>query len=1081
MNKSIAAPYFAAALAFLVEPCFGATLTFQEGNFQVSGVTTGVGTGYTMVNGSVTDNSPSTSISAQTLSQIGNQNRTTNANAGTDGQQWNALFSFDLTELANYLTANPGQIVDGASFSLTKLGSSGTGSATSVNLYQTDPFTTGATWTTVNGSTAWTGPLPTNSGGSAGGGSKLLKLNSNGVLLPASAMTWTNTGTNFITAVQNALTRGDKTLYLAAITDGAFNGDSRASWANKLDATVSNRPLLTITTAPQLPPQFVSDPLNAAGIRASHVSSGYSDTISNLATDPNPGDALTFSKVAYLGGPASDWLTVAPNGTLTGTPSAAIGTYSWTVRVQDSSGNSDTATLNIRVVSANTPNILYILADDLGYADVKANTRETGFALEYDTPNIDRLCDAGVRFQAGLVSASVCAPSRAGLLTGRMGSRFGFEQNIPEDPASVAGVGPGIGLETGQKTIADILKTVGFKTFALGKWHLGEEDSKFHPNIRGFDEFYGMRGGSRAYTKLASYDFNQSIENNKVLVSEPDGFYITDFLTDQALAYITNQQTNRPGQPWFMYMSYTAPHGPMHAKHTDIDRVPQVTQFGADGSTSATAPSPLAYSILGTGTLVTSGTTTTVTSGTTTNYNFLRRIYGGMVVSLDDNVGRLLDKLDELGITNNTIVVFHSDNGGPGKTQNCSINNPLRDFKASLFEGGVRVPFAIKWPGMFTSNLVKGHNCPVSSLDLLPTFAAATGADQVQEIRTDGINLMPYLTLTGTAAQAWTTSPRKLFWRNTNMQRIAMRSGDYKYIKLRNATPPTEYLFDLGSSADERNIVNLATSPTHSGTTLVQMQNEFAAFEETIPDSYWETAQTGPNNYVTTYNLAITTLDLNPAAVGSSYSMALTYSNSSASSPVIWSLVGTGNPGWLSINPSTGALSGTPTKADPYYNLVRLQVSDGSSTSAYSVPLLIPDTNNISLDDWKYVHGIEGVPNNGDTDGDGEVDILEYAFGGDPGASDHVEMPAISVDRVNNVVTFKHLRRKLSGLASNGSAATFTYASKVSDDFSGWSPASITNTVTVDLGDGFEEVTLTLNLNLAVTSKKFVRLELSNP
>jgi hypothetical protein len=246
--------HITAIFAALVLPASAATVfSFQQGDLRQDGVLFGTGASYAgAVDGSVTDNNPTGNISTLTANAIGNQfQSTSNASRGSNGQQWNGLFSYDLTELANHLTANPGLTVSAASFTLIKT-TTGTGGA-ALNLYQTQPFTTSASWNTYDGTNAWPSPTVTNPDGVAGGGTQLLKLNSNSVFSNGpSPMVWNNTAdSNFVDAVNNALTRGDKTLYMAVITDGAFNGDARITYSDLGDGTVNNRPELSITLVPE--------------------------------------------------------------------------------------------------------------------------------------------------------------------------------------------------------------------------------------------------------------------------------------------------------------------------------------------------------------------------------------------------------------------------------------------------------------------------------------------------------------------------------------------------------------------------------------------------------------------------------------------------------------------------------------------------------------------------------------------------------------------------------------------------------------------------------------------------------------
>ena len=246
--------HIAALLTLSAIPATAATVfSFQQGDLRQDGALFGAGVSYTgAVDGSINDSNPTGTITAITSNVIGNQYAaTSDTNRGTNGTQWNGLFSYNLTELANHLTSNPGFTVSAASFTLITT-QTGTGGAT-LNLYQTQPFTASASYNTYDGTNAWPSPTISNPGGVSGGGSQLLKLNSNGVFSTSgSPMTWNNSAnTNFVDAVNDALARGDKTLYMAITTDGGFNGDARVTYSDLGNATVNNRPELSITLVPE--------------------------------------------------------------------------------------------------------------------------------------------------------------------------------------------------------------------------------------------------------------------------------------------------------------------------------------------------------------------------------------------------------------------------------------------------------------------------------------------------------------------------------------------------------------------------------------------------------------------------------------------------------------------------------------------------------------------------------------------------------------------------------------------------------------------------------------------------------------
>lgn len=319
--------------------------------------------------------------------------------------------------------------------------------------------------------------------------------------------------------------------------------------------------------------------------------------------------------------------------------------------------------------SADRPNILLIMADDLGYNDVGFNG-----STEIITPQLDQLAAEGMVFSSAYVAHPFCGPSRMGLLSGRYPHEIGGPYNLPDYST---GDYTNWGLSTRETTIASVLQSAGYYTGIMGKWHVGQTEA-YHPNNRGFEEFYGFLGGGKEYfgPYLAppGYDYDIQPQFNGVFddsLTEND--YLTDVLTDYGVAFI-EEAAERP-QPFFLFMSYNAPHTPLQAKQSDMDLFP-----GLSGD---------------------------------------RKTYAGMVYGMDRGVGELVTALQQTGQYTNTLIVFLSDNGG--RSDAGASNAPLRGNKGDTSEGGFRVPMFVHWPGVIASNSTFTH--PVTALDFYPTFA----------------------------------------------------------------------------------------------------------------------------------------------------------------------------------------------------------------------------------------------------------------------------------------------------------------------------------------------------------------------
>lgn len=365
---------------------------------------------------------------------------------------------------------------------------------------------------------------------------------------------------------------------------------------------------------------------------------------------------------------------------------------------------------------AERPNVVLIVSDDAGYTDFGV----TG-SMDIPTPNIDAIAERGVRFTAGYVTASVCSPSRAGLLTGRYQQRFGHEFNLPRTPIP-GSIVENMGLRLDQRTLADALRARGYRTGAIGKWHLGDRP-EYHPLERGFDEFFGFLYGSRSYFPIDG-DIVPGLRILRDHEPQPEQGYLTDVLADEAVAFLERNGD----RPFFLYVSFNAVHTPMHAKPEHESLFPAIE-------------------------------------------NRRRRTLAGMTVALDEAVGRITGQLEALGLAENTLLFFINDNGGA--TNNASSNAPLRGQKGDKFEGGIRVPFLAQWPGRIPRGV--DYDFPVSALDIFPTALASAGAAMDSSL--DGVDLLPFLVGTdpGQPHEA-------LFWRRGVI--TAVRRGDWKLIRV---------------------------------------------------------------------------------------------------------------------------------------------------------------------------------------------------------------------------------------------------------------------------------------------------------
>ena len=374
-------------------------------------------------------------------------------------------------------------------------------------------------------------------------------------------------------------------------------------------------------------------------------------------------------------------------------------------------------------ISSQKKNIIFLFADDAGYNDF-------GFqgSKLFNTPNLDKLAKEGMVFKEAYTTAAVCGPSRAGLLTGMYQQRFGIEENNVPGYMSKSSklLGDEMGLPLHLKTIADHLKPQGYKSVVFGKWHLGNAD-RYHPLKRGFDEFYGFRGGARSF-----YELTQKQKIDKQEDRWEHGFgeykeptkYLTDVIADEACDFLERNKK----KPFFMYVSFNAVHSPLQATKEDLDKVKHLKGK--------------------------------------------RKILAAMTIALDRACGQILDKLKALGLEDDTLIVFANDNGGPDGTN--TSNYPLSGCKSNHLEGGIRVPCIIKLPKVIKANST--YEKPISMLDMLPTFLNLSGGNASKVKDLDGVDLMPYIT-----GKNKKNPHEVLFWKKEN--RGVVRSGDWKLLR----------------------------------------------------------------------------------------------------------------------------------------------------------------------------------------------------------------------------------------------------------------------------------------------------------
>ncbi|MFI3288722.1 MAG: sulfatase-like hydrolase/transferase [Rikenellaceae bacterium] len=395
------------------------------------------------------------------------------------------------------------------------------------------------------------------------------------------------------------------------------------------------------------------------------------------------------------------------------------------------------------------PNIIVILADDLGYNDV-------GFTGEtpIQTPNLNKLAESGVIFTNGHCNHPFSGPSRAALMSGRYQQRFGFETNPAYDPDN-----PYMGISTDEKLFPARLQEVGYTTGIIGKWHLGATELH-NPMNRGFDYFYGFLGGGHDYFSInKSKRVWEAYEQELIRNTKPATFdgYITTAFSEDAVRFVEDNKDN----PFFLYLAYNAPHTPLQAPKEDIERYSHIEDKR-------------------------------------------KRTYAAMVDVMDRGIGTVVDALKRNGLYENTIIFFTSDNGGPQEKANSKLssftdNTPYRAGKGSTYEGGHHVPYILCWPAKVKGGIE--YNYPVNALDISRTAVALAGADAESAPAMEGVNLIPFVT-----GEEKGAPHEAIFWRSGSVWAVLGSDGTKQVLGKGNGKPEQYYLpDDLG---EENDIIN---------------------------------------------------------------------------------------------------------------------------------------------------------------------------------------------------------------------------------------------------------------------------------
>ncbi len=414
---------------------------------------------------------------------------------------------------------------------------------------------------------------------------------------------------------------------------------------------------------------------------------------------------------------------------------------------------------------AQRPNIIYIMTDDMGYGDLSCYGQ-----VNYTTPNLDRLASQGVRFLNAYAAAPVCTPTRTAFMTGRYPART---QVGLMEPLRGPKLDSAYGLTKDIPSLASLMKASGYETALIGKWHLGFMPQQ-RPTKNGFDYFFGILSGGADYISHKGANGAGTVGSGTHDLYENDAMvyplgYLTDLLTQKSVDFI-KQKHNKP---FFLIINFNAPHWPWQ------------------GPSDTAYPDSVGFAVGGSPT-----------------------VYDAMMKSLDDGIGRIMQALDDLQLTSQTIVIFTNDNGG----ERYSDNGGLSNSKFTLWEGGIRVPALVRWPGKINAGVTTQQ--VAVTMDWTATILQAGGAKADKDFPLDGIDLMPILTGKKEIVD------RTLYWRTfQRTKHKAIRDGKWKYLQVEGG----EYLFDLNADPAEKNDLKLKEEKRFKA-----MKEKFSKWEKTV-------------------------------------------------------------------------------------------------------------------------------------------------------------------------------------------------------------------------------------------------------